>query len=44
MYRLLPNMDNFYMEPVVRVFLAGVNMKGKPLEKDSEYVKMVNQY
>ena len=37
-------MDNFYLEPVVRVFLAGVNMRGKPLEEDSEYTEMVSQY
>ena len=37
-------MDNFYLEPVVRVFLAGVNMRGKPLEEDEEYMQMVTQY
>lgn len=44
LYRALPNINNFNLEPIVRVFLSGVDLAALPLELDSEYQTMLQQY
>lgn len=41
-YRPIQNFNNFQIEPVIRVFIHGLQLQAKPL--DDDYNKMLKQY